>query len=530
MKGLRHALEQEIRELLQAHGVEVEVKLSRPPRPGMGDYATNTAFLMARTLRRPPAELAQELAGWLQYHPAVARAEAAGGFVNLTLNDSFLVDRLRMELNEDPLPPLPVRTEDRVVVEFVSANPTGPLNVVSARAAAVGDTLVRVMRFAGIPADREYYVNDAGGQIRALQGSLEYRAGLREALPEDGYGGAYVTELARVLQAEHVPLERWAEEAVQRILDGQMSVLHRYRVTFEAVVRESWVRQSPYPAQVRSRLAEHLYEKDGALYFRTTAFPAFRDDKDRVLVRSNGEPTYFFWDLAYHLYKADRGYTRMIDLWGPDHQGYIPRMKAGLEALGVGGDRLEVLIVQQVNLFREGQRVRMSKRKGEFYAMEDLLEEVGVDATRFFMLQRAVNTPLDFDLTLARTLSQENPVYYVQYSHARVVNLLRFAREKGLDPDPAALTHLVHPEERALAMQLLRFYDLVQEVAASREVHRLPHYLLEVSRAFHQFYQKVRVVTEDAEESRRKLALVELFRRVMRAGLSLIGVSAPERM
>ncbi|MCF6192116.1 MAG: arginine--tRNA ligase, partial [Candidatus Hydrothermae bacterium] len=185
---------------------------------------------------------------------------------------------------------------------------------------------------------------------------------------------------------------------------------------------------------------------------------------------------------------------------------------------------------QQVNLFREGQLVRMSKRKGEFYAMEDLLEEVGVDATRFFMLQRAVNTPLDFDLTLARTLSQENPVYYVQYSHARVVNLLRFAREKGLEPDLTALTHLAHPEERALAMQLLRFYDLVQEVASSREVHRLPHYLLEVSRAFHQFYQKVRVVTEDAEESRRKLALVELFRRVMRAGLSLIGVEAPERM
>ncbi len=530
MKGLRHFLEQEIRQRLKDRGVEVEVRLSLPPRPEMGDYATNAAFLMARTLRRPPGELARELAKWIQDLPAIARADASGGFVNLTLEDAFLVQQLKEVFTEDPLPPLPTRTRERVVVEFVSANPTGPLNVVNARAAAVGDTLVRVMRFAGIPADREYYVNDAGGQIRALQGSIEYRAGRRETLPEDGYGGTYVADLARALDRENIPVAQWAKEAVRRILEGQLEVLRRYRVTFEAVVRESWIRESPYPQLVKERLAPYLYEKEGAVYFRSTAFPDFRDDKDRVLIRSNGEPTYFFWDLAYHLYKADRGYTRLIDLWGPDHQGYIPRMKAGLEALGVGGHQLEVMIVQQVNLFREGQRVRMSKRKGEFYAMEDLLEEVGVDATRFFMLQRAVNTPLDFDLTLARTLSQENPVYYVQYSHARVVNLLKYAREKGHAPEFSWLEGFTHPAERTLGRMLLRFYDLVQDVADSREVHRLPHYLLDLSRTFHQFYQNVRVVTEASRETRRRLALVEMFRRVMKAGLDLMGVEAPERM
>ncbi|MCF6192335.1 MAG: arginine--tRNA ligase, partial [Candidatus Hydrothermae bacterium] len=432
MKGLRHHLEGEIRELLQAHGVEVEVKLSRPPRPGMGDFATNAALLMARTLRRPPAEIAQELADWLQHLPAVARVEATGGFVNLTLKDNVLVDRLRTEFNEDPLPPLPVRSDMRVVVEFVSANPTGPLNVVSARAAAVGDTLVRVMRFAGIPADREYYVNDAGGQIRALQGSLEYRAGLRQALPEDGYGGAYVTELARILQAEHVPVERWAQEAVQRILDGQMAVLRRYRVTFEAVIRESWVRQSPYPAQVRSRLTDYLYEKDGALYFRTTAFPAFRDDKDRVLVKSDGSYTYFASDVVYHMEKFDRGFARVIDVWGADHHGYIPRMKAMLAGLGHPPEDLEVLLIQMVNLLRDGQPVTMGKRSGNFVTLREVINEVGRDACRFMFLLRRCDSPLDFDLELAKQQSTDNPVYYVQYAHARVCSINSNAAEAGV--------------------------------------------------------------------------------------------------
>ncbi len=509
-------------------GVSPSAALSYPPRPELGDYAVNVAFALARELRRSPQDLARELAEDLRRHPAIARATPAGGFVNLHLEDGWIRERFR-EASLQDFPPLP-STGERVLLEYVSANPTGPLNVVSARAAAVGDTWRRVLRFVGVEADGEYYVNDAGGQIAALQASLEYFAGLRDTFPEDGYRGAYVEALARKLREQGIPRERWARQVVDWILEEQMAVLRMYRVVFDSVVRESWVRTSPYPERVREKLAPHLYEREGAVLFRSTAFPAFGDDKDRVVIRSTGEPTYFFWDLAYHLYKADRGYDRLINLLGPDHQGYVPRLKAGLEALGVGGDRLEVLIVQQVNLFREGQRVRMSKRKGEFYEMRTLIEEVGVDAARFFMLMRAPSTPLDFDLTLATRLSQDNPVYYVQYTHARTVNLLRFGEEQGVTPDPSRLDLLHLPEERALMLQALRLYETAVDLARRGEVHRLPQYLLDLSRTFHAYYQKTRIVGEDRDRSRARLALVDGIRRVVRRGLELAGVHAPESM
>lgn len=527
--NLKTWLSKNLREILRARwGVEVDLPISYPPRPELGDYASNAGFLLAPHLRRPPQEISSEVAEALQAVEGIARAVPSGGFVNVFLDNAWLRERFREVVQKD-FPPLPSRDE-RVLLEFVSANPTGPLNVVSARAAAVGDTWKRMLRFVGIQADGEYYVNDAGGQIHALQASLEFFAGLREDFPEDGYRGDYVEAIARRLQEKGVPVEAWARTAVDWILEEQMQVLRDYRVDYDSVVRESWVRQSPYPEKVREKLKPYLYAQDGAVVFRSTAFPQFGDDKDRVVIRSNGEPTYFFWDLAYHLYKAERGYDRLVDLLGPDHQGYVPRMRAGLEALGVGGDRLEVLIVQQVNLFREGKRVRMSKRKGEFYEMRTLLEEVGVDAARFFMLLRAPSTPLDFDLTLARKLSQDNPVYYVQYTHARTVNLLRFGAERGLAPDDTALPLLSLPEERTLMLQALRLYETVEDAARTGEVHRLPQFLLDLSRSFHAYYQNVRIVTEDAGLSRTRLALVDGIRKAVARGLELAGVSAPESM
>lgn len=502
--------------------------VSYPPRPELGDYATNVAFTLAPLLKRPPQEIAQRIAQSLQDHPAIADATPSGGFINIRLEDTWIRERF-CQISLEDVPPLPPQGE-RVLLEYVSANPTGPLNVVSARAAAVGDTWRRVFRFVGVEADGEYYVNDAGGQIAALQASLEYFAGLREQFPEDGYRGDYVQSFVKRLQKESIPKERWAKQVVDWILEEQMSVLHTFRVDFDSVVRESQIRTSPYPEVVKERLRPFLYEKNGAVLFRSTAFPAFHDDKDRVIIRSNGEPTYFFWDLAYHLSKAERGYHRLINLLGPDHQGYVPRLQAGLEALGVGGARLEVLIVQQVNLFREGKRVRMSKRKGEFYEMRTLIEEVGVDAARFFMLMRAPSTPLDFDLTLATKLSQDNPVYYVQYTHARTVNLLRFGKEQGLEPDFSLLDRLDRPEERTLMLLALRLYETAGDLAQKGEVHRLPQYLLDLSRTFHAYYQNVRIVTDEPDLSQARLALVDGVRRVVRRGLQLAGVSAPETM
>lgn len=527
--NLKAWLAEHLQRILRARWeVEVDLPVSYPPRPDLGDYASNAGFLLAPHLRRPPQEASREVAEALEAVEGIARAVPAGGFVNVFLDDAWLRERFR-EAVQGNFPPLPPRDE-RVLLEFVSANPTGPLNVVSARAAAVGDTWKRMLRFAGVQADGEYYVNDAGGQIQALQASLEYFAGLRDTFPEDGYRGDYVEAFAQRLLEKKIPRERWAQQVVEWILEEQMGVLRDYRVEYDSVVRESWVRASDYPRKVREKLAPYLYEQDGAVVFRSTAFPQFGDDKDRVVIRKNGEPTYFFWDLAYHLYKAERGYDRLVDLLGPDHQGYVPRMKAGLEALGVGGDRLEVLIVQQVNLFREGKRVRMSKRKGEFYEMKTLLEEVGVDAARFFMLLRAPSTPLDFDLTLARKLSQDNPVYYVQYTHARTVNLLRFGEEKGLGPTWDRLDLLSLPEERALILSALRIYETVADAARTGEVHRLPQFLLDLSRTFHAYYQNVRIVTEDEDLSRARLALVDGIRKAVARGLELAGVSAPESM
>ncbi len=527
--NLKTWLGEEIGAVVRARwGQDLSVSVAYPPRPEMGDYASNVGFLLARALRRPPHEISAAVAEDLRAREGIREATPSGGFVNIVLDEAWLMARFR-DLSSRDFPPLPPRNL-RVLLEFVSANPTGPLNVVSARAAAVGDTWKRLLRFAGIQADAEYYVNDAGGQIRALQESLEYFAGLREEFPEDGYRGAYVEALARRLLDERVPREAWARTVVDWILEEQMAVLRDYRVDYDSVVRESWIRRSGYPQKVREKLAPYLYAQDGAVVFRSTAFPQFGDDKDRVVIRSNGEPTYFFWDLAYHLYKADRGYHRLVDLLGPDHQGYVPRMKAGLEALGVGGDRLEVLIVQQVNLFREGKRVRMSKRKGEFYEMRTLMEEVGVDAARFFMLLRAPSTPLDFDLTLARRLSQDNPVYYVQYTHARTVNLLRYGQEQGLAPDPEGLSRLDLPEERALVLACLRLYETVEDASRTGEVHRLVQYLLDLSRTFHAYYQNVRIVTENRALSRARLALVDGIRKAVARGLELAGVEAPESM
>lgn len=527
---LRKRLEQILaQEVERTFGVSLPVLLTEPRSSEHGDYTTNIAFRLARELRKSPQEVGESLRDRVmpELTPVVDRIEVVGGFLNLYLRDSALhgivqdILRFRERFGETNL-----GRGRRVNLEFVSANPTGPLNVVNARAAAVGDSLTRILRKLGYEADAEYYVNDAGGQIQALGESIAWRLGEIPEPPPDGYLGDYLVSIAEEVHREGIPREEWGTYAAQKILEGQKRTLERFRVHFDRFVHESWIRRSEYPEKVRQKLQPYLEERDGAIFFRSDLFG---DEKPRVVVRESGEPTYFFFDLAYHLYKIERGYTDLVDFWGPDHHGYVPRMEAGLKALGFDGN-FPVVIVQQVSLLREGKPVRMSKRRGEYFTMDELLDQVGVDAARFFFLLRTVRSPLNFDLTLAQKLTTENPVYYVQYLHARICSLEEYAREQGVTPDPAQLPRLTLPEERDLMRKLLYFPDVLEEIARILDPHPLPVYLMELADLFHGYYQRHRIVTEDPALSSARLTLALAIRQVVKNGLDLIGVSAPERM
>ncbi len=550
MKDLtvQQRIELTLKQLLrEQYGVDHPVIVEPPPKPEWGDYSVPVGFKLASVLRRPPQAIVEELIPLAQkaLGPWIERIEGVQGYLNLHVRTDYLQGWIHSvaQSSESLLPKL--RDADRVLVEYVSANPTGPLNVANARAASVGDSLVRVLRAVGIPADSEYYVNDGGGQIRALEQSIEFLLGERETFPEDGYRGSYLETYAH--QVRHLPRGKRGRAVAQMILKDQMKDLWEFGVSFDAIVHESFFHK-PDPEDPKIGIHHHFTEKvlkafeqhgmtfveDGALFLRTNAHG---DEKPRVLIRSNGEPTYFLYDLAYHLYKFDRGYTHLVNLWGPDHLGHVQRMKIALDMLGqalgderVRGDRLTVLIVQQVHLVREGKRVAMSKRKGEYYTLQDLLKEVRKDTARFFFLLRSTSSPLDFDLSLAQQLSKENPVYYVQYVHARIASLLAYGAEHGLTPDDADPCMLSLPEERQLMRELLFFPDTLLGVARKLEPHRIPHYLLKVAEMFHSYYQKVRIVGDNPQVSKARLLLAQSVKQVVAQGLELIGVSAPDRM
>ena len=515
--------------------------LERPPKAEFGDYSTNAAMLLAPSLGEKPRGIADRLAAELEgrLESQLEKVEVAGpGFLNLFLADPWYRQAAAelLAAGDDLGRPAAESDPEKINIEFVSANPTGPLTAAGGRHAAYGDSVARVLEFVGNGVECEYYINDVGGQIEIFAASIAARMKGEEP-PEDGYSGEYVSDLAERLKSDGVEpgdTEELARRGAELMREAAQETLRRYGVEYDTWYSERSLHEKGEIQRVLADLKEagHVYESEGATWLRTTELG---DDKDRVLVRSDGDSTYYLADIAYHRDKLERGSDRLINVLGADHHGYVERLKAGLEALGFDPDRLEIAIMQLVHVVERGERAQMSKRKGEFVTLDELIDDIGADATRFFMLQRSHDTPVDLDLELARQTSNENPVYYVQYAHARIASILRKAGEGAEDraakADFASAEAEVQPAERALIKRLCELPAEAAEAAERRAPHRLCAYAMEVARDFHAFYRDCQVVgAEGAGVEDARLGLCLLTKRAIARTLGLLGISAPERM
>lgn len=546
MKTTRDLVEERIRAAAKA-ALDVEpeiVEVARPQNTEHGDFSTNLAMKLASTARKPPREVATALLDALGANESdelIVRAEIAGpGFVNLWLNPRHVenaVDQIRQAgatygRSQTAHP-------KRINVEFVSANPTGPLTVGNARGAFVGDLLCRVLEAVGHKITREYYFNDFGAQVEKL-GLSVWALYQGKPVPEDGYHGEYIAPLAKEIPPDIAQqaasdeskagwvVGAWASERIRAGIERSLENLGTH---FDVWTAEGSIHKEGWPQRGIEQLREkgYMYEQDGALWFRSTAFG---DDKDRVVIRSNGEPTYFASDIGYVLEKFSRGFDELIYIWGADHHGTVARLKNAAEALGLDRDAVNVLLIAWVRFVRNGEEVSMSKRSGEFVTLDELLEEVGVDAARWYFASRAHSTGIDFDIELARKQSSENPVYYVQYAHARISSILRKATDTGLAPS-ATLEGGLTGDDVALGMakDLLRLPDIVRDAAAARETQSITAFATELATTFHAFYRDRRVVdADDPTTSGYRLALIDATRVTLASALGLLGISAPESM
>jgi len=549
---IKTTLHDHIIEVLDLLGLkhEREFIVEIPNNPGFGDFSTNAAMVLAKENKKTPKALAELLIKELKKNKFYKKVELAGhGFINFHLSSAFYqktlwdVHSLGMDFGNSEF-----GQGEKVLLEFVSANPTGPLNIVSARAAAFGDTLYRIMKKVGYNPAREFYINDAGNQVDILAESLELR--LRELhgekigeFPYEAYHGDYVKHLAHKLNSaegvrvfmmpEKDRIEHLKEFALNELLEMQRLSLEKFDVYFEGWVSEKTLRMEGVVEEVLSYLyeADCTYEKDEAIWFCSTKFG---DDKDRVLMKSDGSITYFVPDLAYHLTKLQRGFTKLIDVFGPDHHGYVPRLKAAFKALSYDDDMLEIIFLQQVNLFEEGERIKMSKRAGKIVTMDDLVSVVDKDAARYFFIARKANAHLNFDLELALQKNNDNPVYYCQYAHARICSILKKAKKDRIMPRAFRKEHthkLNKPEELLLIRKLTDLPELLELIAFHREPHRLATYTEELCGLFHRYYNKYQVVSEKNRElTRARLLLSETVKTTLGICLYLLGVSAPEKM
>ena len=548
-------------------GALPEVMLEVPPQKEFGDFATNFAMQSARGLHCAPRQIAQAVVNNLDC-ASVEKAEIAGpGFINFYLKQNWTADLLASILAAgDNYGNLPANDLGRIQVEYVSANPTGPLHIGHARGAAVGSAMVNLLRAAGYDVESEYYINDAGNQMNNLAASvnarylqllkLEEMGGVPADLtvkqldemptgipfPENGYHGYDIIETAqriiRIYGKEFVGLDekerlaKFLDIAYKEKLAGLKEDLEAFGVTFDVWFSEKSLHEANKIREAVAFLQErgYIYEQGGALWLNSTAQG---DDKDRVVIRDNGIPTYFAADIAYHRNKFERGFARVINLWGADHHGYIARVKAAVNALGFDANNLEIMLLQMVRLYRNGDIVKLSKRTGETITLRELMDEVGTDAARYFFCMRSLDSQLDFDMTLATEKSNENPVYYIQYAHARISSIGRQLAEAGIEAVPAGelkLETLVAPEELALIKKLGEYPELIARAARERAVHSVATYAYELAGLFHSFYNQCRILGVETDLQQARIALVKAVGHTIRHALGILGVSAPERM
>jgi arginyl-tRNA synthetase len=521
--------------------------LEAPKQREFGDLATNVAMLWAKSAKKPPRMIAETILKNIEDPGAIlARAEIAGpGFLNFTFAPKFYFQQLR-EIAAGTHAQLDLGHGERVQVEFASVNPTGPLHVGHGRVAVIGDVLARLHQATGFHVEREYYVNDAGNQMENLALSIEarYRELFGEAVsfPENGYPGDYVKDVAAAIRQAHgekylhedpeTALAFFREYGGQTLLGTIRDQLRDFGIVFDSFFSEKAMRErgEVEAAMDEMRRRGLLYSQDGAEWYRSTQFG---DEKDRTVIKSDGELTYFASDIAYHRNKFARNYRQLINVWGADHHGYVPRLKAAMQGFGYDPAVLQVVLVQMVQLSRGGEPVRMGKRTGEFVALEDVIEEVGRDAARFFFLMRKADSHLDFDLDLAKKQSSENPVFYVQYAHARVASIFEQAVKSGVslgEPAAVAVERLELAEEIELIRRMIQFNDVLEDSVRELEPHRLVFHLLELAGEFHRYYNRQRVITEDLELTRARLLLVQSVQKTVRRGLDILGIDAPMKM
>ena len=526
-------------------GALPEVQLTVPPKKEFGDFASNFAMQSARALRCNPRVLAQYIVENLDC-PYVKKAEIAGpGFINFYLNPDWLYDMLAriVEAGEN-YGNLPKASDEKIQLEYVSANPTGPLHVGHGRGAAVGSALANLLKAAGYDVEQEYYINDAGNQMNNLARSVNARymelLGKPCEFPEDGYHGHDIIDTAqriinkygeRFLHMDEAErLEEFKTIAYQEKLATLKEDLERFNVRFDVWFSEKTLHEGGKIKESCDRLLKkgYMYEKDGALWLKSTAFG---DDKDRVVIRDNGVPTYFAADIAYHANKFGRGFDRVINLWGADHHGYIARMKAAMQCMGCRPEQLEILILQMVRLLRDGQEVKMSKRTGQSVTLNELIDEVGTDAARFFFVMRSIDSQLDFDLDLAKKKSNDNPVFYVQYAHARICSIMRQVTEAGITVQGKGdYKLLTEPVEVDLIKKLGEYPEMLETAAKERAVQQVAHYVYDLAGLFHSAYNQCRILGVSEELQQARLAMVMAVGHVVRHALSILGVSAPEKM
>lgn len=543
-RAVRAAAEEAMAEGVLSRGEMPAVALEVPPQKEMGDFATNFAMQSARIFRQNPRRIAETIVSRLHL-AELDRAEIAGpGFINFFLRADVLYDALSQAIDQgEAYGTLLAKEREPVMVEYVSANPTGPLHVGHGRGAAVGSALVNLLRVAGYPVRSEYYINDAGNQIDILAASVNARYlelfDRAVVFPENGYHGADIIATAERIAAkegdrylampEAERLQAFREVALREKLAALQEDLAAFNVRFDVWFSE----RNLHPEKVQTAIAElrtkgAVYEQDGALWFRSTDYG---DDKDRVVVRENGEPTYLAADIAYHRDKFERGFGTLINLWGADHHGYVCRVKAAMAALGYDPSRLTVLLLQMVSLYRGGELVKMSKRTGESVTLAELIEEVGTDAARYFFVMRSLDSQLDFDLDLAKSQSNENPVYYIQYAHARIASIFRQAKEAGLTVDEEPdLMQLTDETEITLIKKIIEYPDEIERAAADYAPQRIARFAYDTAAAFHSFYSKCRIMGVEKPLARARLALAGKTQQVIRHALNILGISAPQKM